>query len=537
MPRHGYDQRGLFRPQRPVPPVRLEQFGFRQGFRGDLNPRNMPLDSSPRMENMRIERDSIQQDWGLTKIGIDSTNVVLGLAEHRYIIADVEFQRIFRITRNATTGFLILESWDGSVWIITTASTRPIADVLVSMVSTQNKLVIADGVNPIYVWDEPLALPGVLPVSDGWFFQLTSNKTFVPSRLLSQEPVDGKFDTKYKGSVFHTFTWDSDTDPFPLGAVYPTSLDIVIEASDDNMIWDEVDRTTHTHNFAWVDFEVEQEFEFSTTLSPTIRSIIRPGTKYVRASMENLKFLDDLTFPAKLYVTSRRVEFFGQVIEYDAFDDPGGGVSILSVDAPIAHFIFPFEDRLLALGDTGDPQSLAASADGDITKWAGIDTQLTSLLDTVHDPLDPVQALGMLSDNQAGLIRARNIMRVSETGDPLFPIAIQPWVEGIGTESPQSIAQTRDGIMWLAHNLMVYYWDGGSPPVPVGVPIHRELIDKLTSKVDEVTSTFDPIHDDFWLCTPVGTWIFALGKFIDEQRLEWHSRSELCKLVTVVSKF
>lgn len=208
---------------------------------------------------------------------------------------------------------------------------------------------------------------------------------------------------------------------------------------------------------------------------------------------------------------------------------------LLSPDAPNATFIFPFGDRLLALQDTGNPQLLSWSVDGDITDWTGEGSGSTSLLDARSDPIDDLMAMGAVASNVAALFRKRSIMKVSETGNPLLAIAATHWIEGIGTESPLSVEQVQDGLMFLGHDLMVYYFSGTGRPLPVGKPIQRELLEVLDQSVlDDVDATYDPVFQEYWMSVPNMVWIFDVGAFIEEQKLKWRSRDiRPSKLATV----
>lgn len=544
----GYRKRGMYVPQTRIPDNEpVEQYSFKQGLRKDLTPREMPLDATPDMKNIRIEQNSIRQDFGFEQVGENTQYEVLGIAEHRYILNQKEFQRIVRIVRDFDE-FVILQTWDGTQWLNSIPTTIRVGSAPMSMVSTQNKFVFTNG-GKILVWEEPD--PGMLRIQQNWPHPgLGDIKRDNGSRVTITTKLDRKaasdteqINASYDIRLRFTPAFDPKLPPLANGG-YTVRVVTAMEHSYDGINFHLSGTRKHEHSFdSGSQSTVEQFVDISPTPTHGVSIPKALGVTHVRFRVTQAELITDN--PVRGYVKSWGYTIFSRSktdspagLDYWAVDDAGGTVDYLNeIDAPQATFIAPFGDRLIALRDVGDPQHLAASRDGNIDVWISTDTYSASLLDTVHDPLDPLQALAFISDNQAALLRSRNIMRVEETGNPNLPIAVNPWIEGIGTESPFTVAQARDGIMFLGFNFMMYYWDGSGHPVPVGIPIHTELIGKLTGGLARLTGGYDPVWEEYWLCTPVGTWVFRLGAFLDNQQIIWRERSEIIDRVTVVREF
>lgn len=221
---------------------------------------------------------------------------------------------------------------------------------------------------------------------------------------------------------------------------------------------------------------------------------------------------------------------------------------LLSPIAPGARFILPFGDRLLAYRDAGDHQVAAWSADGQIDVWYSADPDVfigdageTVLLDTRSDGIDNLMGAAVLNAGTVAVFRKRSIMRAQETGSIALAMGHFHWIENLGTESPFSIQSTAAGIIFLGHDLDVYLLtDQGLRPI--GTPIHRELIARLTSNLDLVDSAFDPVFQEYYLGVPednalgvTGTWIFKLRDFLLEQKLVWRYRPGAVERFAVVS--
>lgn len=134
--------------QKPV------QRGMDGGYRGDVSPREIPFDSSPELSEIRFERGAIRKDFGWTAIGAAAPQVIIGLIEHKYIDAQLQFHRLVRFYVNGTNN-LVLEVWDGVNWVLTDTSAETVTAAYLSMVSALNCLYAANG-EFVFRWCEEL---------------------------------------------------------------------------------------------------------------------------------------------------------------------------------------------------------------------------------------------------------------------------------------------------------------------------------------------------------------------------------------------
>lgn len=205
--------------------------------------------------------------------------------------------------------------------------------------------------------------------------------------------------------------------------------------------------------------------------------------------------------------------------------------AIADVNAPAARFIIPFARRLIALVDDGDEQSLAWCNDGVLTDWTGTGTGQSFLIESRNDALDPLRGAAVLDTNFLAIFRTRSIWRAFETGSGALAIGAVSWIEDLGTQSPFSIQHVLKGAIFLGHDLQVYYLTATGGPVPIGQPIHEELIAKLTGNLDLVDSGYDPIFAEYYLGIPVAggagitqVYIFDVDRFLTKQELVWRPR-------------
>lgn len=225
-------------------------------------------------------------------------------------------------------------------------------------------------------------------------------------------------------------------------------------------------------------------------------------------------------------------------VTYNTEGAPISVFDLLSADAPAASYIVAFADRLVALRGSGDPQLISASTDGDITDWVTVGYYSSSILNSPSDPLDEMMSAAEVSDGILAIFRKRSILRCTETNNPLLPMAVVGWIEGLGTESPFSVCETTDGAMFLGHDLMVYYFNGAGAPVPVGRAIQRYLIEHVTSQVARVDSAYDSVFMEYYLKLPNGrTWIFDLAYFLQTQEKRWRYRNTgIGRIATIGTK-
>jgi len=541
------------------PATEYEVWDLTAGVRADKTPKEIPPNATPFCEGVRFEGSSLRPEFGLSAIGDASGYKVLGLSDHKYI-RDVDgtpklFQRIMRIVRT-DEGYAQVESLNDGIWTVASTSTLPLEDTYLSVVSTQNYLLFADG-KRIYKWIEPS--PTVTLIQSGFYpsENLLENpgEATVPLDIdpLTDHPAYNDLYTfRYHGQI----NISTALDPKGLNGdtVYTITLAVKIWGENANGTWRSI---TNVHTYSNPFFEIGEGSSDSSSFTFDAE-VNLAGAKRFKLEYESIEIESEGGDRNLLYITDYSAWVHGlnhlidadYGIEYERYDAIGGQIDLLSDYAPAASHIFPFGDRLLALQGEGNPQLFSASVDARVDLWFddplvidNIDTVKASLLDSVGDPLDDLMAMGFVAGNRAALIRKRTIMQVLETGVPAFPIAAQHWVEGIGTESPHSVAQARDGIVFLGHNLMVYYFDGTGPPTAIGVPIHEILRRSLTSNQDLVDGAYDPIYDEYIMGVPeegasyiTRLWICSLGTALDEGELKWRSRVQNVERLATVSR-
>ncbi|MGD9631369.1 MAG: hypothetical protein AB7V18_19190 [Pyrinomonadaceae bacterium] len=134
--------------ERPV------QMGLDGGFRGDVPARLVPPNSAVDILDIRYERGGIRKDFGWTPIGAPAAATILGLIEHKFIDALLQFHRLVRIYRNGP-GNAVIEVWDGANWVLTDTSSEILANVYLSLLSALSCVYIADGTQ-VLEWCEVL---------------------------------------------------------------------------------------------------------------------------------------------------------------------------------------------------------------------------------------------------------------------------------------------------------------------------------------------------------------------------------------------
>lgn len=226
-------------------------------------------------------------------------------------------------------------------------------------------------------------------------------------------------------------------------------------------------------------------------------------------------------------------------IEYQIEGEPTSILEVVSPNAPGGRYIFEFANRVVSLRDGGDTQVLAWSASGNVRDWTGPGSGSIALTSSQDDPIDDLMAGTQIGSNIAIILRKRSILRLYATGNIIQALAVVPWINGIGTESPFSLQNVERGAIFLGHNLMVYFINEQGHQA-IGGPIHQELIRVLTSNLELVDSTWDPVFNEYILGIPENNseiitklWYFDVRRFLDSGELVWRSRElEVQRLAT-----
>ena len=526
-------------PPRVEPPEEQVTFNLTGGIMLNGSPREIPLQATPLMENMRFEDTGIRKDFGISVVGLrdNAPARVLGIVEHKFIDNDKLYSRFTRIFRRGSKiGFQV---WDGTEWQEGTISALDLNPIPLSVAAIEGKLLIADGTQ-IAQWDEvPDNTQQDQDFPTGNSLTATGESTAIT--VTPAEARQDQYIITYNVSLQVAFleadfvTITSDLPGF--GTIVPSlgktgSVKVHIKDNDGNIL--------HTETYsifvkvgggseAWTQEEVVISHKFAD--GDTLTLEVEPSGLGVTFSVHGFnKLTDGDALPG---------------LQYDQYPAPADTFALLSADAPAARYIIPFRDRLIALQDEGDPQFVAWSADGISTDWLGPGSGNALLLDVRSDPIDELMAAGAVASNVLALFRRRSIMRVRETGNIAFALAFESWIEGIGTDARFSVQQVKDGVMFLGHDFMVYYFSGATGPTPVGEGIQQALIESLTGDQEFVDSGWDPVFGEYWLGIPedgvdhiTREWIFDLGNFLDSGRqvMRWRTRDIKCFRLTTVSR-
>lgn len=134
------DERNLPRPEY------VGSVDLSKGLIRNIHPRQIDLGSTPRIKNLRFERNGIRKDFGDRALGGNADNFVLCIVEHKFIDASGDkYQRLIRLMR-ASDGRAKTEIWNAttSQWEedgLTT--TQQIEDRFVRAISVRGVLLFA----------------------------------------------------------------------------------------------------------------------------------------------------------------------------------------------------------------------------------------------------------------------------------------------------------------------------------------------------------------------------------------------------------
>lgn len=212
-------------------------------------------------------------------------------------------------------------------------------------------------------------------------------------------------------------------------------------------------------------------------------------------------------------------------------------VADLSPDAPIAWFVTPIGNRLMAarlkVGSDIDPYALAWSADDLITNWtsAGLGAG-TAFLEPEGRGGGPDFISGLAAIETAAVVfRQRSIVMGVRTGIGSQPFRFSTVIFGLGTDAPYAVASTGHavGVIFLGNDLNVHLFDGQNAPVTIGDPIRLALRSQIQDPA-LCFGTMDLRNLEYWLLVkrtaalPDFAWIFSVREYIVNHRLSWRKR-------------
>ena len=547
MGRSGYSNRRLRVPGSGLPvPHEFDVTDLTPGIWANRAASEIPINAATMMEDVRFERTGIRPDFGENQIGDEVTDgVIVGIGEHKWIEQDTNstYHRVIRVVQEFG-GYPRVDTWDGAAWNIGASNGSYTIGQKVDIVSTQNYLLFCDYQSGnFFVWDPQN--PTIELVQQDWSFTTLSGEGVI-SEPISRVAYDGRYTARIKVSVNLTVRFIKPEDePHTL-----TFRVLLRRGGSGNLYWSQ----TYDWGFDPINGDT---FTFEQDYTVSIEDELLGG-RDLYLQLDNLSFAGEYTDFSIAVRGFRFIADGAYGVEYEAYDNPAGTLYYISdhpnwasnnqpgQSPPKPSMLFPFGDRLIAIQDQNAPYgydphqakypsevTVRSSADGNVMAWTeNSDSTITYLLDSPNDPFDALMAMGFVANNIGALIRQRTIMRVSETGNVLFPLRFDHWIEGIGTESPFSVVQARDGICFLGHNLMVYYFDGTGAPQPVGVPIHNYLIRDVTDNLWFAHGVYDWVFEEYIIGVPENgatgitrLWIFDVGAYLDEQQLRWRTRS------------
>lgn len=211
----------------------------------------------------------------------------------------------------------------------------------------------------------------------------------------------------------------------------------------------------------------------------------------------------------------------------------------LSADAPIAWFIAPMGQRLVAAriksGASFDPYLIKWSGDGFITNWTDPLLGAGSIVLEPEGKTGSPEFITGLSALETALVvyRTRSIVLGTRTGIGAAPFRWATVIFGLGTESPYSIANggAAVGDFFLGSDLNVYLFNGREAPIPIGEPIYDVIRTQITSP-EMASGVVDRRNGEYHLavCTGGSTipnvdWVFDVRAFLVERRLSWRKKN------------
>lgn len=516
----------------------------------------MPDGSSPLLYDVRFENGGVRKDFGFTNMGTPAPARVADIAHYAYVdpVTLLQVNRIVRIYRNPTNGLATIDFWNGSAWADPVQG-EEMEDVLVKATVMQGILAFADG-KRIHFYEEAdtdilvgkqdfLDAATGLPVTEGMTAEGQYQRVLIPDEPLGDTvTLNWRVDCFTGGGkiTIRGFV-PVPGGPIPGGASATLFRRTYILSGAQS--WPNESETVVSPLpgfFNEIRLEIEEYSNPIADLFQQLFPAIAGLTVLGIADPSSLPFalpalgfilpsLVDAKFAVRGFSEAAEDELPGAQYQYRT-----APVTSFRVEGPPADYVFSFEDRLIAIGGHDNPERVASSADGNPRIWEVVDPDLgltgafeASVLDSVSEPVEDMVAGGKVADNIAAILRKRSILRVEETGVLQLPLSIKDWKDGIGTESPKSVTQTPDGICFLGHDLMPYYFTGEQEPTPIGKHVWQTLVEDIQpSSLLFVEGKYDETLSEWWLGIPedggtgiTGFWIFDLGRYRSRREEVW----------------
>jgi hypothetical protein len=516
----GRGRRAFVLPAQSPQPQGADLMGMDQGLITDASPKVIPLQASPNLSNVRFEQGGVRKDFGTRRLGQGPSGVrALALHEHKYFDGSKITSLLIHLFRT-TTGKLDFYVWDGGsqVWKKSTGTpTIPISDTFLSSASFGDVLFVADG-SGIFQWDET-----------------------PPNPNREEEFPAGNLITTVGGST-SALVFQADSANHSYTVNYDITVNVVDLLISERTPWFRIEflrngvEVLGTRAYGALPGGSYNRANESFTVSRKLNPSDTIDIKVVEVS-PNWESAED-TFSVHGHNKTTDGDASAGVT-YKAVSQPGNAF-VAVASAPGTRYVIAFRDRLIALGGSQGPDTVSWSVDGDPLNWVGDGSGQAALIDSRTDPLDEIMGAGAVASNLLAVFRRRSIMRARETGNLSFAVAWEAWIEGLGTDARFSIEQVADGVCFLGHDIMPYYFNGSVAPLPIGESIHTALLDAVGqpgTNQDEIDAAYDPVFRRYYLLTPrTGTlWGFDLGRFIEDRSEVWTRRAIDASRVAVAS--
>ncbi|NIN68849.1 MAG: hypothetical protein GTO63_30020 [Anaerolineae bacterium] len=218
-------------------------------------------------------------------------------------------------------------------------------------------------------------------------------------------------------------------------------------------------------------------------------------------------------------------------------------VVALSASAPVARLLAFFLGRIIAadIGTGGgrNQERIQISDDTDLTDFAaGNSDDLVIAPDSRERP-SGIRGLSLLF-KRFYVYRQNSIWEAAPTGVPTSPLTFDEASADVGLIAGKSLDRFDPiGDIFLGTGSTVYVFGGGSRPIPVGLPVQRDMAASITN-LDRVYGVVDKTRHEYWLIAPTFgssycdlAWVWQIDPWITEQRLVWTRRKLPAEMVSL----
>jgi hypothetical protein len=196
-------------------------------------------------------------------------------------------------------------------------------------------------------------------------------------------------------------------------------------------------------------------------------------------------------------------------------------------NAPKYKYMCGFFNRILAanLYDASNPNPIQVGWSGDLNfdEWS-------PLVDISAGNIALVEGQGDYSDAITGIfgfaaialiMRERSLWTVTKRAVVELPFQFTAAYPNVGSDSPDSIAQTKNGLTWYDfRSNQVYTFEIGNTPIPIGFAIRNDLRELVTDNLT-VQGSYDPIGNRYQLCIPSSTSDSTVVYVFDFETATW----------------